>query len=92
MLQILGNPLSACDGITRRSVLRAAGAGTRGGTLYGESDKHAAYPANDPVSPADLAATIYTRLGISPDLRIPNALGQPVPLVESGKPLHALFS
>ena len=69
-----------------------AGAGTRGGTLYGESDKHAAYPANDPVSPADLAATIYTRLGISPDLRIPNALGQPVPLVESGKPLHALFS
>ena len=69
-----------------------AGAGTRGGTLYGESDKHAAYPENDPVSPADLAATIYTRLGISPDLRIPNALGQPVPLVESGKPLHALFS
>ena len=69
-----------------------AGAGTRGGTLYGDSDEHAAYPANDPVSPADLAATIYSRLGISPDLRIPNAFGQPVPLVKDGKPLQSLFA
>ena len=30
MLQILGNPLNACDGITRRAVLRAAGAGLFG--------------------------------------------------------------
>jgi len=69
-----------------------AGAGARGGALYGESDEHAAYPANDPVSPGDLAATIYSALGISPDLRIPNALGQPVPLVASGKPLDAVFA
>ena len=69
-----------------------AGAGTRGGTLYGESDPHAAYPATDPVSPGDLAATIYTSLGLAPDVRIPNALGQPVPLVDSGRPLDAIFS
>ena len=69
-----------------------AGAGTRGGTLFGESDKDAAYPTTHPVSPGDLAATIYESLGISPDLRIPNALGQPVPLVESGQPLNAVFS
>ena len=68
-----------------------AGAGTRGGTIYGESDKHAAYPLTNPVSPGDLAATIYDSLGISPNLRIPNPLGQPVPLVESGKPLKKLF-
>ena len=68
-----------------------AGAGTRGGELYGESDEDAAYPANDPVSPGDLAATIYSSLGISPDLRIPNAVGQPVPLVASGRPLDAIF-
>lgn len=68
-----------------------AGAGTRGGTIYGESDKHAAYPMTNPVSPSDLAATIYESLGISPDLRIPNPLGQPVPLVENGSPLSELF-
>ena len=69
-----------------------AGAGTRGGTIYGQSDKHAAYPATDPVSPGDLAATIYDSLGIAPDLRIPNALGQPVPLVEDGKPISTIFA
>jgi len=69
-----------------------AGAGTRGGKIHGQSDKHAAYPVTDPVSPGDLAATIYESLGIKPDLRIPNALGQPVPLVERGKPLTELFT
>ena len=68
-----------------------AGAGTQGGALYGQSDEHAAYPANDPVSPADLAATIYQSLGIAPDLRIPNPIGQPVPLVENGHPVSAIF-
>jgi hypothetical protein len=68
-----------------------AGAGVRGGITYGESDEHAAYPRTDPVSPGDLAATIYQSLGISPDLRIPNAMGQPVALVEKGDPLQAIF-
>ena len=69
-----------------------AGAGTRGGIMYGESDKHAAYPATNPVSPGDLAATIYESLGISPETRIPNAEGQPVPLVKAGKALSQLFA
>ena len=69
-----------------------AGAGTRGGTIYGQSDQHAAYPATHPVSPGDLAATIYESLGIAPDLRIPNAVGQPVSLVENGKPLSSIFA
>lgn len=69
-----------------------AGAGIRGGHVYGESDKDAAYPVSNPVSPGDLAATIYETLGISPDLRIPNAAGRPVPLVEHGQPIGGLFS
>jgi len=68
-----------------------AGAGVRGGITYGESDRHAAYPLTHPVSPADLAATIFESLGISPDLRIANASGQPVPLVDHGNSLTALF-
>ncbi len=69
-----------------------AGAGIRGGTLYGRSDKDAAYPAEQPVSPEDLAATIFHALGIDPETRIHDAQGRPVSLVEGGKPLLSLFS
>ncbi len=68
-----------------------AGAGVRGGIVYGESDKHAAYPHKDPVSPGDLAATIYESLGVSPELRIPDPFGRPVPLVENGQAINELF-
>ncbi|MBL8849658.1 MAG: DUF1501 domain-containing protein, partial [Planctomycetaceae bacterium] len=68
-----------------------AGAGVRGGTMYGTSDKDAAYPVDQPVSPADLGATIYSALGISPDTRIPDPQGRPVSLVEDGRPLTELF-
>ena len=68
-----------------------AGAGVQGGITYGESDSDAARPASDPVSPADLAATLYQALGISPHLRLPDAQGRPVALVENGRPLDAIF-
>lgn len=68
-----------------------AGAGIRGGTLYGTSDRDALYPASKPVSPEDLAATIYTALGIDPHLRLFNPRGQPVSVVENGRPLLELF-
>ena len=69
-----------------------AGAGIRGGAVYGKSDKHAAYPADRPVSPADLSATIFSALGIDPNFRIPDPEGRPVPLVEHGEALTELFS
>ncbi len=68
-----------------------AGAGVRTGITYGRSDRHSAYPATHPVSPADLAATVYQSLGISPDLRIPDAQDRPVALVENGRALSSLF-
>ncbi len=68
-----------------------AGAGIRGGAVYGKSDKHAAYPEQSPVSPEDLAKTIYWALGVNPDLFLPNREGRPIPIVESGKPLTQLF-
>ena len=43
-----------------------AGAGVRGGSVHGASDRWAAYPASDPVSPDDLGATILHALGIDP--------------------------
>jgi hypothetical protein len=69
-----------------------AGAGIRGGTTYGRSDKDAAYPATHPVSPEDMAATIYQSLGIDPHLVIPDQQGRPVRMIEGGEPLTKLFS
>lgn len=68
-----------------------AGGGVRGGALYGASDKEAAYPVDHPVKPEDLAATIYSALGIDPDLRLPDAQGRPTPLIEEGTPVEAIF-
>lgn len=57
-----------------------AGAGIRGGTVLGASDRWAAYPARDPVTPADIAATVYHLLGIDPALELNDPLGRPLRL------------
>ncbi|TWT34670.1 DUF1501 domain-containing protein [Blastopirellula retiformator] len=41
-----------------------AGGGIQGGAVYGESDKHAAYPVSDPVTPQDFATTILHAMGV----------------------------
>ena len=61
-----------------------AGAGIRGGTTFGTSDKDAAHPVDHPVNPESLAATIYEALGIAPDLRLPDQQGRPVSIVQGG--------
>ena len=69
-----------------------AGAGVRGGSTYGTSDKDAAYPVDRPVSPERLAATVYHALGVDPNLRVPDPQNRPVPVVVDGaEPLYELF-
>lgn len=55
-----------------------AGGGVRGGTVFGASDRTGAFPAKDPVTPADLAATIFWRFGIDPSSEIHDLSGRPV--------------
>jgi hypothetical protein len=72
-----------------QSVLMA-GAGVRGGQVYGSSDGSAAYAAELPVSPDDLAATVFDSLGVNLDQEIHDAQGRPLPLCR-GKPILGLF-
>jgi hypothetical protein len=67
-----------------------AGAGVRGGLVYGSSDRSAAYPSTNPVSPSDLAATIYHCLGIDPRTEITDQQGRPL-VIGQGKPILALL-
>jgi hypothetical protein len=68
-----------------------AGAGIRGGITFGRSDKDAAWPIDHPVSPEDLACTLFDALGIDPHGVIQDKQGRPVALVEGGRPLRQLF-
>jgi hypothetical protein len=68
-----------------------AGAGVRGGLVHGSSDSTAAYAAENPVSPDDLAATLFDSLGIRLDQEMHDSQGRPYPLC-SGKPVGALIS
>jgi hypothetical protein len=68
-----------------------AGAGIRGGAVFGETDKDAAYAVSHPVSPEDLAATIYHALGIDSTQMLRDPQGRAVPIVDGGRPLLSLF-
>ena len=69
-----------------------AGAGVRGGMVYGTTDKDAGYALDHPTSPEDLAATIFDRLGIDPEQRIFDAQRRPVPLVEGGRVIRDILT
>lgn len=66
-----------------------AGGGIRGGMVYGESDRIAAYVKDRPVRPQDLGATIFHSLGIPLDLRLGrDGFTRPV---STGQPIMELF-
>lgn len=68
-----------------------AGGGIRGGQVYGASDRIGAYPQDRPVTPGDLAATVFRALGLDPRLLIRDRLGRPLALAE-GEPLESLWT
>lgn len=72
-----------------QSVLMAGG-GIQGGQTFGSSDRLGEYPAERPVSPADIAKTVYFATGIK-DLQARDAQGRTYNLLDAGHPMTALF-
>lgn len=68
----------------------AAGGSRPGGEVVGRSDRFAAYPADDPITPQDLAASLLDALGVAPGLAVRDAFGRPAPL-SGGRMTPALF-
>jgi hypothetical protein len=75
----------ALGGISLASLCRARAAGR--GTVYGESDRQAAYVKDLPVSTGDICATIFEAMGIDPDTMLPDRSGWPFPIANGG---HAI--
>ena len=68
-----------------------AGGGVRGGQLIGDSDRTGAYPKEQPVTPADIHATVFAALGYHPDeTSYLTTEGRPYPLSE-GTPIRGLL-
>jgi hypothetical protein len=68
-----------------------AGGGIKRGYVHGRSDKTGSAPAENPVHPTELLATVYHALGIEPHTIVYNHLKQPRELVK-GQAVTALFA
>ena len=60
-----------------------AGGGIRGGQVVGSSDEIGAAPKDRPVTPAEIAATVYHLMGLDLEMFLPAQLGRVVPLVDN---------
>jgi hypothetical protein len=69
-----------------------AGGGVRRGAVLGATDKIAAFPREQPVSPKDVLATVYHLLGVDPETHVHDREGRPVALVPGGKVLAGLIA
>jgi len=69
-----------------------AGGGIQGGRVIGKSDRIGGVPAERPVDPPEVVATIFHSLGLNLETKIPGPAGRPYPLVDYGKhEIHELF-
>jgi hypothetical protein len=63
------------------------------GEVIGSSDATGAYPKDRPVTPADLAATLYVAFGIDPNLTVQVPGSEPIRLVDRGAaPIRELLA
>lgn len=63
-----------------------AGGGVQGGQTYGSSDRFGEYPADHPLTPADVTKTVYHATG-TVDLEGRDAQGRPYQLLAEGAPI-----
>ena len=85
------NPTAGRDHWATAGVALMAGGGTPGGTVVGRTNPLAEYVVDNPVSPQDLAATIYTKLGINLQTWYKAQDGRPIELCPEGKAVKELM-
>ena len=78
------NPAAGRDHWNWCYSLQLIGGGFQPGLIYGASDNIGAYPAESPLIPGDIIATLYTALGIPPDTELHDNQGRPHRLVPIG--------
>ena len=86
------NPAGGRDHWPQCFTVGFAGGGVQGGRVVGRSDPVGGVPAERPVGPPEVAATIFHSLGFDIESHLPGPAGRPFPLVDSGHgEIHELF-
>jgi hypothetical protein len=68
-----------------------AGGGFRHGQVIGSTESDGGHINDRPVTPADLAATIYHHMGVPLDATYLDTVGRPRAIVEDGRPISELL-
>jgi len=68
------------------------GGGLKSGHVHGASDRTGSQPAESPVTPGDILATLYRLLGVDPKKQIYDSLGRPHQLVPKGRVVEELIA
>lgn len=79
------------DHYPRCMFMLMAGGRVRGGQVIGESDDKATMPANDAITPDDVAASFYHNLGLDHHIEYHTNTGRPIMLVREGNVIPQLF-
>jgi hypothetical protein len=86
------NPAGGRDHWPQCFTVGFAGGGVKGGQVVGASDPIGGVPADRPVQPGDVIATVFHSLGLKLDSHLPGPAGRPFPLVDFGyREIHELF-
>jgi hypothetical protein len=87
------NPAGGRDHWPQCFTVYFAGGGVRGGQVVGSSDPIGAVPADRPVEPPNVVATIFHSLGLDLETILPGPSGRPFPIVDNGfREISELFA
>jgi hypothetical protein len=87
------NPAGGRDHWPQCFTCTFAGGGVVGGRVVGASDTIGGFPAERPVGPGDIVATIFHSLGLDHTGHLPGPAGRPFALTDFGtEPIRELFS
>lgn len=76
----------------RAASVLLAGGGLHRGQVLGRTDRNGIAPIERPVSPAELAATLFQQLGINPNSRFQSPDGRPISLVDHAAPIAEIIA
>ena len=87
------NPAGGRDHWPQGFTCYFAGGGVKGGRVIGKSDPIGGFPAERPVGPGDIVATIFQSLGFDPHSHLPGPGNRPFYLTDLGtEPIKELFA
>jgi hypothetical protein len=86
------NKNSGRDHWARSMACVLAGGGFKRGYAHGSTDASGTAPATEPVTPDDIASTIFNNLGIDPHTELQTPTGRPVQLFREGKVIEKVLA